>query len=125
MNRYSIPAIAWFIISVILLTLPGSAFPDENWLGDIYFDKWVHIGMFAMMVFLCCWAAYKTKINRQKLFRYFLFFAIAALLYGIVMEFVQKYCIPNRSFDVGDIIADGIGCLAGLLFSIRRFTKKN
>lgn len=125
MSRYSIPAIAWFIISVVLLTLPGSAFPNENWLGDIYFDKWVHIGMFTMMVFLCCWAVYKTKKDRQKLFNYFLFFAITALVYGIIMEFVQKYYIPNRSFDIGDIIADGVGCIAGLLFSIRRFIKKN
>ncbi len=33
-------------------------------------------------------------------------------LYGIGMEYVQKYFIPGRDFDLADIIADMIG--AGL-----------
>jgi len=41
----------WLIISTLLLTIPGSSFPKENWLEKIWFDKWVHIGMFAIMVF--------------------------------------------------------------------------
>ncbi len=40
------------------------------------------------------------------------------------MEFIQKYFIPNRSFDIGDIIADGIGSAAGLLISLRMYIKK-
>ncbi len=40
------------------------------------------------------------------------------------MEFVQKYFIPNRSFDVGDIIADGIGCAIGFVLSARPLYKK-
>ena len=39
------------------------------------------------------------------------------------MEFIQKYFIPNRSFDVGDIVADGVGCAAGLLISLRLYIK--
>ena len=34
-----IPAIAWFITSFILLTLPGSDIPKYNFLEKIYFDK--------------------------------------------------------------------------------------
>ena len=43
------------------------------------------------------------------------------IVYGIAMEIVQKYFIPFRSFDLGDIIADGIGCAAGYFFAIKRF----
>jgi len=118
-----IPLILWFILSTILLTLPGSAFPEENCLGKIYFDKWVHIGMFAIMTFLGCWAIHKKIADRQKLRKTFLYIAALALLYGIIMEFVQKYFIPNRSFDVGDIIADGVGCAVGVLYSLRVYTK--
>lgn len=50
--------------------------------------------------------------------------AIIAFLYGIGMEFVQRYLVLNRSFDGGDIIADGIGALAGYLFSSRTYIKK-
>ena len=107
------PGIAWFIISTILLTLPGDVLPKENWLDKIWFDKWVHIGMFGIIVFLFGWDALRTKQSLQKLKRSFLIIALLALLYGIIMEFVQDNFIPNRSFDYGDIIADFVGCFAG------------
>jgi hypothetical protein len=40
------------------------------------------------------------------------------------MELVQRYFIPNRSFDGGDIIADGVGSAAGLVYSLKRYVKK-
>jgi len=40
------------------------------------------------------------------------------------MEFVQKYFIPNRSFDLGDIAADSIGCFIGFIYSSRKYIKK-
>jgi len=118
-----LPFIIWFIISTVLLTLPGSALPQENWLGKIWFDKWVHIGMFSIMAFLLCWAVHKKYVGAHKLRSVFLMMGIFCLSYGIAMEFVQKYFIPNRSFDVGDIIADGIGSTIGVLYSLRRYKK--
>ena len=115
--------VSWLIVSTILLTLPGTAFPKENWLDKIWFDKWVHIGMFTLMVFLWCLAMLKMDFAKAKLKKNFVVIAILCLLYGIGMEFVQKYFIPNRSFDTGDIIADAVGCLTGLLYSIRRYKK--
>jgi len=50
--------------------------------------------------------------------------AVAGITYGIVMEFIQKYFIPNRSFDIGDIIADAAGSLLGLIYSAWRYIKK-
>jgi VanZ like family len=116
--------ILWLIISTVLLTIPGTAFPKENWLDKIWFDKWVHIGMFAIMVVLWCWATLRLNFNKEKLKKVFVFIALGWLAYGIGMEFVQKYCVANRSFDTGDIIADGLGCLAGFIFSNRRYIPK-
>lgn len=119
-----LPFIIWFIISTVLLTLPGSALPQENWLGKIWFDKWVHIGMFSIMAFLACWGyTKKTWVDFRKLKENFILIGCGCLLYGIAMEFVQKYFIPNRSFDAGDIIADGIGSTIGVLYSLRRYKK--
>jgi len=123
-NTSLLLAIGWFIISVILLTLPGSAIPKEDWLGKIWIDRWVHIGMFSIMVFLWCKTMLKMDIENKKLKIIFFFIAEICFGYGIGMEFVQKYFIPNRSFDVGDIIADAIGCSVGLVYSIRRYIKK-
>jgi hypothetical protein len=120
---FSFP-ILWFIISIVLLTIPGTAFPKENWLDKIWFDKWVHIGMFAIMVTLWCWAMLKKYSASTRLRTLFIWICLLCLLYGTVMEFVQKYFIPNRSFDVGDIIADGIGSVLGYVYSIRRYIKK-
>lgn len=119
-------AIAWFIISVVLLTLPGTAFPTEDWLDKIYFDKWVHIGMFSIMVVLWClaWRSLKQNNDAGRLTRAFWTIAILCLVYGIIIEFVQKYFIPFRSFDVTDIAADAVGSLAGVIFSLKRYIKK-
>ena len=119
-----IPAIAWFIISIILLTLPGSSFPKENWLDKIWFDKWVHIGLFAVMITLWCWAMLKKYPVGPGLRKIFIWIGLIGIAYGIGMEFVQKYFIPNRSFELGDIAADATGCLLGVVFSIRRYIKK-
>ncbi len=119
-------AISWLIISIILLTLPGTAFPTEDWLDKIWFDKWVHIGMFGIMVLLWC-AALRSLIASSSLTaikKTFLIIAFACLVYGILMEFVQLYFVAHRSFDYGDIIADAVGCAAGWIFSIRKYIKK-
>jgi hypothetical protein len=121
--RFS-PAIIWFITTTILLTLPGSAIPKEDWLDRIWFDKWVHIGIFFTLVVLWNWALSKSIITALKKKKYFIWIALGALVYGIAMEFVQKYFIPNRSFDTGDILADAAGCGVGLVYSISRYIKK-
>jgi VanZ family protein len=88
------------------------------------FDKWVHIGMFCIMAVLLCWGIYKKKQSPEKLKYNFVAMGALCLIYGIAMEFVQRYLIPNRSFDMGDIIADGLGAAAGVLYSVKRYTKK-
>ncbi|MEI9944140.1 MAG: VanZ family protein [Chitinophagaceae bacterium] len=122
MGNYFQAAISWFILSTIFLTLPGTAFPTESWLSVVSFDKLVHLGIFSVMVILLCWAVYK-KDSPGKI-KTFILCAIAALAYGIAIEFVQKYLIPNRSFDITDIVADGTGSLIGLLYSLKKYIKK-
>jgi len=74
--------------------------------------------------FLFCWGIFKIGVPGYSLKKNFIQTAICCLLYGIVMELIQRYFIPNRSFDNGDIIADGVGSAAGLFYSLRRFVKK-
>ena len=117
-------AVFWLILSTILLTLPGSSFPKENWLDRIWLDKWVHIGMFCIMVVLWCWSASFYFIRSKQLKKIFILVALLFTGYGIGMEFIQRYFISNRSFDLGDIIADAVGCMGGFLFSVGRYIKK-
>ena len=119
-----IPAVCWFLISTILLVLPGSSFPKDDWLGRIWFDKWVHIGMFALMVILWCWGLLSSTVENSARRKGFILTGIGVLFYGVGMELVQKFFIINRSFDAGDIFADAAGCVAGTLFSLGRYIKK-
>jgi len=83
----------------------------------IYFDKWVHVGLFGLLCVLACWAA-AAKEKRQLLYIFGF-----ALLYGIVVEFIQHWFIPNRSFDLGDWAADSVGAFVGV-FTWARYRKK-
>jgi VanZ family protein len=124
-NRFLLPALGWLILCTVLFTLPASAFPSEKWYTKIpMFDKWVHIGLISILSFLFCWGLYKGKNSSEKNKRNFILTGIICLCYGIMIEFIQRYFIPNRSFDIGDIIADGVGSLTGVIFSLKRYIKK-
>jgi hypothetical protein len=41
------------------------------------------------------------------------------------MEFVQKWFVANRSFDVGDIGADAAGVILGFILAKKFLTRRN
>lgn len=110
-----LPAIAWFITSFILLAMPGDDLPDGGLFDIPFFDKYVHFGMFFLLTFLFSWPFSKanTQIQTWKLMS--IKIAVYAIVYGVAMEFVQKYFVKGRSFDVVDILFDSIGSAGGLL----------
>ena len=110
-------AISWLILMCILFVLPGSALPEQNWFADIQLDKWVHIGLFAVLLFL--WAsAFELGLPRNAWL-----VIIIAIGYGMLVEFVQKTWIPNRSFDMYDVVADAIGSVIGVWIWWRVYKK--
>lgn len=112
-----LPGIIWFIISVVLLTLPGDNLPDTGLFDIPYFDKYVHFGMFSGLTFLFCYPFAMSDVSPRLLIKNFIQIAIYSTLYGIAMEYVQKYFVRGRSFDLTDIVFDTLGSLAGV-FSI-------
>lgn len=116
-----IPAILWFILIYVLLTLPGNDLPQVGLFEEIpYFDKYIHTGLFAMLVILFCFPFRKNLSYKSG---WYFFIAILALAYGIAMEYVQKYWVVGRSFDIYDIMADGTGSFLGY-FVFRAYAKK-
>lgn len=102
-------AISWFLLINILFYLPGSALPKTNWLTAIHIDKWVHVGIFSILVFL--WRSAFPFPGRS----YPVVLLFLALVYGILVEIIQFLWVPNRDFDVWDVAADGAGSLLGLM----------
>lgn len=86
-------------------------------------DKWVHVLLFLIMVLSWCWGWAALNITAFYKVLLFHFTAIVWLGYGVAMEFVQEYLKNGRSYDVRDMIADGIGCGLGLLLGLILFRK--
>jgi VanZ family protein len=111
-------ALALLYLSFIsfLFFLPGSALPKNALLSKIYFDKWVHIGFFGGLLLLWCWAVLPSK-------RGFLWLLASAAAYGILVEIIQDQFVANRSFDIGDWLADMMGAVIAL-WLWKRYIKK-
>jgi VanZ family protein len=110
-------AVAVLVFFSFLFCIPGSAIPKDDWLDKIWADKWVHIGIFTSLIFL--WSnAFEINVTKG-----FFILVFVAVLYGFAVEIVQDQFITNRSFDLGDLLADFIGCLGGVWLRTRYIKK--
>jgi VanZ family protein len=124
LQKSFIPACLYFIITVVLLTLPGNELPKSNLFNIPHFDKAVHTGMFALLVVLFYLPFNRRVLSYRGKTGWMIRLGLWALAYGIVMEFVQKYLVAFRSFDLVDIVFDLVGCLIGMLFCLKVVAKK-
>lgn len=127
LNKYHpgyLPAFLWLALSTYLFCAPGQVFPDSDWLIQINFDKLVHFGIFSVQVFLACWGYKDRNAQATSFLLPFLLFTGLAISFGIVIEFLQDGYIPNRTFQVGDIVADSLGSAIGFGFSLFVLGKK-
>lgn len=99
----------WTVFTLALLILPGSAIPGNGLFGIKNIDKLAHIILFGGFVLF--WAIFSwNRKKSEKSWNYTLFtITLISIAIGIIMEFVQRDFIPNRSFDIGDIWADAAG----------------
>ena len=117
-----IPGITWFFLVLVLMCLPGSDIPAvDDWLNHIYFDKWVHFGLFAVLVFSFIYPVTKLPLGQKVKRQTALKIAIAACIWGFVIELIQKFFISERSFDLVDWAADSFGVLIAYIFCRRKF----
>ena len=77
--------------------------------------------MFGGLAFLFCLPFYKSGFSTQKRINYFIKIAIATSIWGLTIEFIQKFYIPGRSFDLLDWAADSLGALIALWFCTKKF----
>jgi VanZ family protein len=119
-----LPAILWFLIVLVLMCLPGDDLPHtNNWFKQIYGDKIIHIGCFGLMVLLFIYPLSILAISQLKKWHYFIRITLAAIVWGLTTELIQKYFVPGRSFDWFDWAADSAGALSALWFCYRKFLK--
>lgn len=128
----SIKTLFWVITELVLvfvlLSLPGNDFNDHtSWISKImalpYADKVVHMGLFGSLALSVFFHLEMLTNTRYKTTRAKAIALIICILYGIGMEYYQKYYVPSRGFEVLDMLADAMGALCALpLFAL--FGKK-
>jgi VanZ family protein len=110
------PALLLTIFIFILMALPGNMLPKEEKTFIPNLDKLIHATLFGSFVFLwCIYYSTRKEKNNHATSRYVLILIIACL-YGVATELMQKYLIPNRDYDIYDIMADSVGALLGYIF---------
>lgn len=119
-----LPGIAWFFLVLILICLPGDDLPKVgDWMSAIYFDKWVHVGMFSVLAFLFMIPFCKSDMTRINKWSFIIKIAISISIWGLTTEFIQKFFIPGRSFDLLDWAADSVGVILAVVVCRRLFLK--
>lgn len=115
-----LPGIAWFFIVAVLTLMPGSDVPQIGWMDAIpNFDKLVHAGLFGGLTFLFCLPYFRSSFSHRQKIYHFIRIALAVIIWGITVEFLQKYFVPGRDFELLDWAADSVGALIALWLSIR------
>jgi VanZ family protein len=98
--------LAWTIFIQVLLCLPGNQLPSEGFFEIPEFDKIIHVIFFGFLVISWCYYFRMQTFEEKRLKNAFFVIFLLAATNGIVIEYIQFYFIPFRSFDKGDIIAD-------------------
>ena len=125
MNRISIikfiPGIAWFFVVLVLICTPGEDIPSSSLFDLLYFDKWVHTGVFGLLALLFMLPIGVSLMTNTEKLNYFIRIAIAASLWGLTTEYIQKYWIAGRSFDLFDWAADSLGAFAAFIICRKKY----
>lgn len=112
------PGIAWFFILLALLCLPGSNIPPVNdWMHKIYFDKWVHIGLFGLLATLFMAPVFGSQLPLRKKWIIIFLISSSIICWGYITEEIQHNFIEGRSFDPGDWLADSFGTVLAIFFT--------
>lgn len=105
----------WLIAEIAfifyMLSIPGSNLPRINYWGQ---DKIVHIILFGSLMFAALFHFDQLETAFFKTTRARALIMIVCIVYGIAMEFYQKYFVPSRGFEVADMLADAAGVIASL-----------
>ena len=105
------PAVLWALFILILTVLPLPQVPKviSDW--DLSLDKMVHFVLFAVL----CALALKGNYKRSKGFGgHQLLILSLIIVFGALTETIQ-YFLPNRTFSIADLTADGIGAIFGAI----------
>ncbi len=124
--RYNLFGIVWACVIFMLILMPGNNMPDTNIWSMLTFDKFAHFFVFAVLVFLLV-----IGFTKQHTYIWLKFNAVKSALaisigYSLLLETGQSL-VPDRTFDLVDMLANTIGCFLGsiLFYFVYKFNFPN
>lgn len=116
-----IPPVIWGILLAILSLMPAG---EGKFLFNIpHIDKMAHFGMYGIWAFLVvyAWTSNSSLPSNKVMWLTFLF----GTLLGILLEFGQYTITYGRSFEIGDIVANGVGSIMGAWINTKIQNRKS
>jgi len=99
--------------------MPGDKLPEIKFtLFEI--DKIVHFVLYFILVILMSFSFLENNSTKNEPFLKRIVLIIATgILIGSFIEIIQGSFIPNRAFDIFDIVANSIGTFIGMIFFVK------
>ena len=111
-NKWSL---LWALVILILCGIPGRDIPHISFLEILNFDKFVHAGVFFVLILLTIRGfLLQTKFIKLRQSPK-LAALILCVIFGGSLEIMQGTLFDGRSADVYDFFADSFGSIVGLL----------
>ena len=115
MRHFYFP-VFWAVSILFLCLIDTKELPSVTYLELMEFDKLVHIVLFGLLMLSCTVALRKqTRIAwAQK--NAMVIALLFSVVYGSVIEVVQSFMVQDRTGELYDVLANGIGAFLGILF---------
>jgi glycopeptide antibiotics resistance protein len=108
-------AMLWALIILVLCGIPGRDIPHISFLEILNFDKFVHAGIFFVLILLTV-RGFLLQTNFIKLQQSAKLIAfIICVVFGGSLEILQGTLFEGRTADVFDFVANSFGAILGLL----------
>ncbi|MFL5731210.1 MAG: VanZ family protein [Cytophagaceae bacterium] len=112
--RYNLFTIAWAVLILAVTLTPGASMPDLSIWDLLSFDRFAHLFVFSVLVFLMTIGFTKQYTSLFLRFNAARLAFLFSFGYSLVLELLQEI-IPGRSVEINDVIANSTGCLLGSL----------
>lgn len=123
-KRYWISIAVWASIILVLCGMPPQDVDKIKFIDIPYLDKLVHFGLyFVLALLIMAILTLNSKLKKSRWANLITIFS--CLLYGWLIEVMQRAFFPGRSYELMDVVADTAGAVVGVLLyrTIRQLVK--
>ncbi len=112
--RYNLLPFIWAGFILLLSGTPGNEMPNLSFWDFLSFDTAAHAFVYAVLVVLMITGFIRQYSFLQLRYSAITFAVIIGVSYGALMEFLQLFLFSQRQASIVDIVANTVGCFAGV-----------